>query len=442
MKRSLVLLLCLMLISNVFTGCGKSSDEGNKETESSSNDDLKTEEGKDSESSKQTEPTGELVFWTPFGGGDYEFMKQLVDDYNATSPNYTVEIVSKEWGTYYQGVNGALISQSGPDIFITHQSKLAELIPTQQLQNIKEIPNSIDWSEYNQSQLGGVTIDDVQYSVPLDTHALVMFYNNEYLERAGLKPEDLADISDMDSWNSIMDKLLGVIATDEHVLDVANSGGNTIQQFWTWYLLNVQDGGGYLNGNEVVMNSDAGIKAIDILIDWNEKGYLKNGIDDGASYDLFKSGKAAINFTGVWATGNYESNPDLDFGVMPIPAINGDQKTWGDSHTFGIPAYIEDGRKEAALLFADWINSNAVTWAKAGHVPAKTTVTESEEYKALPYRSDYADVVDMVVYYPSNEKLWSANDVAAKLVNTAFIGDISPSEALEMAKEEIEALMD
>lgn len=69
-------------------------------------------------------------------------------------------------------------------------------------------------------------------------------------------------------------------------------------------------------------------------------------------------------------------------------------------------------------------------------------MTESEEYLNLPYRSDYAKVVDQVVYYPSNEKLWSANDIAAKLINTAFIGDMTSQEALDMAKEEIEAIME
>jgi multiple sugar transport system substrate-binding protein len=436
MKKIMVWLLSLTLMMTVIAGCSNEQDNSNN-TGATTGDAANANETSDTNTTK-----GELVFWTPFGGGDYEFMKEMVDEYNSTSPEYTVEIVSKAWDTYYQGINGALISQSGPDVFITHQSKLAELIPTQQLQNIQEINSSIDWNEYNESQLAGVTVDDVQYAVPLDTHAAVMFYNNEILERANLTAEDLASANDMESWNNILEALLPVISQDEHVLDIANSGANTVQQFWSWYVLAVQDGGGYLEGDTVIMNDEPGVEALDILIDWKEKGYLKSGIDDGASYDIFKSGKAAINFTGVWATGNYETNPDLDFGVMPIPAINGQQKTWGDSHTFAIPSYVDGERQEAALYFADWINSHAVTWAKAGHVPAKKTVTESEEYLNLPYRSDYAKVVDQVVYYPSNEKLWSANDIAAKLINTAFIGDITSQEALDLAKEEIEAIME
>lgn len=385
--------------------------------------------------------TGELVFWTPFGGGDYEFMKSLVDDYNATNPDYTVEIVSKEWGTYYQGVNGALISESGPDVFVTHQSKLAELIPTQKLSDIKSIEAGVDWSTYNQSQIDAVTFNEIQYSIPLDTHALVMFYNNDILERANITKEDLSSVADLDSWNQILEDLSQVIEDNEHVLDIANSGENTVQQFWAWNVLNGQLGGKYIEDGEAVLNQPAGVQALEILIDWNEQGYLKNGIDDGSSYDIFKSGDAAINWTGVWATGNYEGNEDLNFGVMPIPGIVGEQKTWGDSHTFAIPNYIDENRKVAAMAFADWVNENAVTWAKAGHVPVKPSVLESDAYLELPYRSDYKEVLDLVEYYPESPLLWSANDMASIKVNEGFLGKYSAKEALDLAKKEIDQLI-
>lgn len=386
--------------------------------------------------------TGQLVFWTPFGGGDYEFMKQMVDEYNATSPDYTVEIISKEWGTYYQGINSALIANSGPDIFVAHQSKLAELIPTQKLQNVREIEAGVDWDSYAKPQIDAVTYDGTQYAVPLDTHAMVMFYNEDILGRAGVTAEDLAAVDSLDAFNAVLEKIAPVVEPDEHVVDVANSGGNTIQQFWLWYVLNAQAGGEYItDAGEAVLNSEQGAGALEIMIDWNEKGYLKNGIDDGSSYDIFKSGKAAINFTGVWATGNYETNEALNFGVMPVPAINGSKKTWGDSHTFALPTYIDGERKEAALAFADWINEHAVTWAKAGHVPVKEAVVQSEDYMAMPYRSDYKNVINDVVYYPSFEMLGSANDIASIKVNEAFLGKYSVQEALDKAAEEINALV-
>lgn len=420
MKKILSVLFAVMLCMSLLAGCGSKQK---------------------SQSSKKEEGTGKLVFWTPFGGGDFEFMKQMVDEYNATNPKFTVEIISKEWNTHYQGVNSALISNSGPDIFILHNSKIAEMIPTGKLADVSKINGNVDWSTYNQAQIDAVTVDGVQYAVPLDTHAMVMFYNMEILERAGVNKEDLKNVKDIESFNKILEKISQVVESDEHVLDIADSGDNVIQQFWTWYMLYSQAGGKYINNGESTINNEAGVSALNILIDWKDKGYLKPGIEDGASYDLFKSGKAAINFTGVWATGNYETNSDLKFGVIPVPAINGKQIAWGDSHTFAFPSYISEERKEAALAFADYINEHAVTWAKAGHVPVKKSVLNSDEYKAMPYRGDYAEVINFVKYYPTEKQIWPMNDIAQIKINQAFVGDLDSQEALNQAKAEIDDLI-
>ncbi|MEG0753698.1 MAG: extracellular solute-binding protein, partial [Angelakisella sp.] len=324
---------------------------------------------------------------------------------------------------------------------VLHQSKLAEFIPTGKLVKINEVNASVDWSGYNEAQLNSVKVGGTQYSIPLDTHALVMFYNKDILGRAGVTEADLKAVNSIESWEAILEKTHKVIKDNEHVLDVVSSGANTIQQFWTWYVLNAQAGGQYLDGKTAVLNSDAGVKALDLLKSWNKKGYIKNGIEDGTSYDLFKSGVAAIQFTGVWATGNYETAQNLKFGVMPIPAIVGQQKTWGDSHTIAVPNYISAEKQVAAVKFADWINDHAITWAKAGHVPAKKSVMASAEYKAMPYRSGYADVINQVVYYPANEKLGACTDLAAAKVSQAFSNDIDSKKALDEVKAEIDAVL-
>ncbi|MEM1483569.1 extracellular solute-binding protein [Oscillospiraceae bacterium PP1C4] len=426
MKKVLSSILALVILLSLFAGCGQNAAQP-----------MQQSQAPQAEKSEKKQ----LVFWVPFGGGDYDFMKKIVDSYNESNPKYSVELLSKDWDTYYQGVNSALIANNGPDILVAHQSKLAELIPTGKLKDITSIKSDINWKEYNESQLAGVITDGVQYAVPLDTHALVMFYNEDILARANVTEDDLRSVKNLESWNAILEKISKVIKDNEHVLDIANSGPNTIIQFWTWYLLNAQADGKYLVGNEAQLNSQAGVKALDILVDWNKKGYLKNGIEDGASYDIFKSGAAAINFTGVWATGNYETKKELNFGVMPIPTINGVQKTWGDSHTMTIPSYVSEERQIAALHFADWVCDHGIIWAQAGHVPSKKSVTESEEFKKLPYRSDYAEVINMVEYYPHNEHLGATIDLASLKVSECFNGEYDSQKALDLAKKEIDSLL-
>lgn len=432
MKKVISVLVAAGLIGSLMVGCGQSG--GTDSMSASGNTDNVTKVEKNEKK--------ELVFWAPFAGGDFEFMKSMVDEYNNSNPEYTVELLSKDWGdSYYQSINSALIANQGPDVFVLHQSRLAEFIPTNKLKEISDIDAGVDWSGYNEAPLESVTIEGVQYSIPLDTHALVMYYNKDILSRAGVEESDLQAVTSLEQWNVILDKINGVIEDNEHVLDVVSSGANLIQQFWTWYVLNAQGGGSFVDDNKAAINSPSGVEALNILRDWNEKGYIKNGIEDGTSYDIFKSGLAAIQFTGVWATGNYESAENLNFGVMPIPAINGTRKTWGDSHTMAVPKYISEERQIAAVQFADWINDHAITWAQAGHVPAKKAVLESQEYKDMPYRSDYASVINDVVYYPFNEKLYSCVDIASTKISQGFRGEMSDQEALDQAQKEMEKIL-
>ena len=381
-----------------------------------------------------------LVFWAPLSGGDFDFMNTIVGEYNATNPEYPVEFLSKDWGdTYYQSLNSSLMAESGPDVFVIHQSNLAGFIPTGKLADVSKIDAGVDWSKYNKAQLDSVKSGGAQYSVPLDTHALVLFYNKDILDRAGVTEDELRGVSSLDSWNAILDKIGAVVTPDEHVLDFATSGANTITQFWVWYVLTVQGGGVYMADGKSGMNSEAGVNAMQAMKDWHEKNYIKSGIEDATTYDLFKTGKAALNLTGVWSTGNYETAADLNFGVMPIPPIMGEKKTWGDSHTIGIPAYASDERKVAALKFADFVTDHSITWAKAGHVPSKPAVTESEEFKALPYRSNYTDVINDVVYYPACEQLSACNSIACTKISESFNGDSTAQEAMDAAAEEINA---
>ena len=74
-------------------------------------------------------------------------------------------------------------------------------------------------------------------------------------------------------------------------------------------------------------------------------------------------------------------------------------------------------------------------------MPAKKSVIESEEYLAMPYRSDYADAIDLAVYFPSSPILGPANTAASLKINEAFLGTYPSQEALDIAKDEIDALI-
>ncbi|MNN80565.1 hypothetical protein D3C81_1973120 [compost metagenome] len=80
-------------------------------------------------------------------------------------------------------------------------------------------------------------------------------------------------------------------------------------------------------------------------------------------------------------------------------------------------------------------------WAKAGHVPSKPSVLESEEYKALPYRASYATVMDIVKYMPDSTKLSAVNDTVLESLVEVNYGIKTVDEALAAAQKNADKIM-
>jgi multiple sugar transport system substrate-binding protein len=425
MKKKFSWFMVLLLLAiTVVSGC--SSSNSNSESKS--------------ENESGSTSVVNLKYWVPFSGGDGEFMEELVNEFNSTHEDIQVEMLNIEWDNYYTKLRTSLISKSGPDVAIAHASKLAELVPTGMVEPIDTVAGEagIDWATYTDNQVSAVTIDDKRYAVPLDTHALIMYYNKDYLGDAGLLDENENIVMDpgVDGFVSMLETLQGKLP--EGVFPFASNTDN-VYPFWTWYALNSQNGGSYIEDGKAAFNNEAGKQALQVLVDMVDKGVWPKNVTNG--YDLFKSGKSAVNFAGVWATGNYEKNEELNFGAVPFPTLFGEASAWGDSHTLILPVQDNTEKQVAAARFSDWLAENGAKWAVAGHVPSKQSVLDSEEYQSLEYRPGYAEVTQYVDYMPRSEKLWSANDIMIDNFTMLLNGKMTVEEALKKAENDVNNLL-
>ena len=145
----------------------------------------------------------------------------------------------------------------------------------------------------------------------------------------------------------------------------------------------------------------------------------------------------------MWATFLFEQTDGLDFDVLPIPTIFDEAATWGDSHTLVLPKETES-REEllASIQFADWLAENGKDWAIAGHVPVKETVLDDPAYQAMPFRSQYSEIVETVNFYPHHPKLWACNDIMVESLVKMLEGEFTAEEAIEDAATRINLLLD
>ncbi|SIQ77387.1 ABC transporter substrate-binding protein [Halanaerobium kushneri] len=384
-----------------------------------------------------------VEYWNLFGGGDAEFMDAIVEEFNATHDDINVDVTRLEWEEYYTKLKTATASGNGPDIAISHVTRVKELADEGLIVPLAELGESvgIKWSEYNTNILNGAEIDGEIYAVPLDTHPLVYYYNKDLLSEAGLLNEDGTPKIE----GSFKDYLAKLKADSSAKYPMTNWTKLTAEghyRVW-WSLYNQLDGSPVITGKEVTLDKEKAVEAIDWMKDLYDKEYSPLHSEYMENVNLFRNGEAASLLTGVWITGTLEETEGLNFGVIPMPEIFNNRSVWGDSHTLVIPYArdIDEEKQKAALTFAKWATDHGELWAKAGHIPSKNTVIEKEAFRNMPYRLDYVKAADYVKFDSAGAYTWGIRTEITTALSKVWNDQITAGEAVDEAVTAIERLI-
>lgn len=387
----------------------------------------------------------ELIFWSLFSGGEGGYMEGLVEQYNATNPKMTVRNVKLNWGEYYTKLMTAVSVGKGPDIGISHIAKLPELFDQKVVTPLDEYATAMgfDWSQVNQNTLQAATIDGKIYAVPLDTHPEVFFYNKTILRDAGLLNEndELVLPQDAEEFYQFMLDMKSKLPEGIYPLSFSSAGDDPWRIIWAMY--HQMDGAPVITSDlEIKLEKDKYVAALEYLKKFYDNGIIPVNLEDFYSYFMNMRG-AATFITGVWATSSLENIEGLEFGVQSFPVLFGKNAQWGDSHTFILPVKPDSNaeRMTEAMKFFDFVSKNSIVWASAGHVVANVNVLKSEEFAALPYRSDYADVANYVVFFEPNPFSYPIRGAMMQQIDAFLAGNQTAEEAYDNTIAEIEEII-
>ncbi|WP_026486736.1 ABC transporter substrate-binding protein [Caldanaerobius polysaccharolyticus] len=429
-------LVLVFVVTFMFTLSGCS----NKSSVTASKSQSKTSSASSSSSKIQ------VVYWNLFTGGDGDTMNEIVKEFNKEHPDIEVIARIQEWGTYYTKLQAAIAGGNAPDIAISHSSRLPELVDKKIVYSLDEYAKllNIDWSAFNQNILDSTIFNGQHYAIPLDAHPHILYYNKKLLKDVGLLGQDGKPIIEPgpDGFIKFLTQIKQKAPKGVITMALPSSGEDAYRTWWALY--NQLGGPGLLDqtGKKVIINNEQGRKAAEYILNFFKSGLVPINLQN--TYQLFQGGKAVLLPTGVWATAQFETTKNLDFGAMSFPQIFDKPATWADSHTFIIPVQKkgkDDKKIKAALTFANWVVQHGWMWSKAGHIPSVTSVTDSEEFKKLPYRSDYAKAASEAVFLPQSTKTWPIKDALVQDLDLIWAKKIPVDKGLEKAVQDMEKIL-
>lgn len=389
--------------------------------------------------------TVELEYWTLLSGGDGSRMNVLVEGFNNSQSDYHINTTVLPWGEpFYTKLKTSTHVGAGPDMATIHLSKISGMVKDNDLVSLT--PQTLDQHHYDQKNifprlLKQATRDGKVYALPLDTHALVLYYNKAILQQAGVIGDNgkLPAITNLDQFNSILQSVSD--KTDKQGVSM-ETNPNSYMGYRLWESMVIQMGGQIMDGGKYVYG-EKGEKALSAISHWFVDGYGTKNLDYVASTTEFMKGDSAFMINGVWEVPTLQAKQaegNDQFGIAPMPSFyNGDQSVWADSHAIAIPnnagKTISEEKLNGVLEFANYVNQHAIEWGKGGHIPAYAPEVNSTEYQSLPFVRDFAaTTAQHIVYDPDGWYNGAAGPMqasAAKFFPAALIGQLSVKDALK-----------
>ncbi|MBD8068660.1 extracellular solute-binding protein [Bacillus sp. PS06] len=407
MKKAVLMFSLLFMFAMALSGCSSSSSGSSK---------------------------NEILFWNVFTGPDGENMKQIVDAYNKTNPEFKIKNVSIEADDMYTKIPTVVNSGKGiPDLTVVHAERIKQFVDNEMLATYDDVLADFpDISEDNYVPAGW-NIGDIngsRYSVPLDVHSFVLYYNKELLEKYA--PNALDD--NVVTFDEI--RTAGEVSKNDGVV------GTVVTWTRPTFLSIYHQLGGDItsDGETPTLNTPEAKEALELLKGLvDDKITNKDGEDAG---QLFKSNKAIFYPEGIWMQNSLNDVESLDWGITNFPQVSPDNiVNWTSSHQFVM--FKDESRSEEKIKgmmdFLDYIRENSLPWAQAGQNPASLSTLENPEFKELPHSFLIEDpeLQKSLKIFDYKYNGFVAEEVD-KLVGDAIFGKLDIDEGLQKAQKAVE----
>jgi len=432
-KLTIIVLVMLLLVASAFAGCTKT-----EETPSVAE---ATESGTTSENEVAVTEPVTIKFMTfsanPESGISLDGIKA---EFEAQNPNITVEIETLGYNDYFTALQTKFLGKDAPDCFETNFENFVAYADQGLLANLEDsiASSGIDLSILNQETVKAFNLDDTQYGLPYSFSNVVLIYNKELFDQAGL------DYPTSDwTWDDVDEAGAVIRALGEDIY-----GYYQPIQFYEFFKAVAQNGGSILNEDKTafVVNSPQNVETLEhMMARINDTNIMPTEVQMGGmgDWDLFLSGRLGMLINGVWAFPTFTEQAEFEWDIAVEPG-----NTQKATHFFanGLAVYAESEKQEAAFKWISFLSSSEEmaqfrldnNWELSpslyeGILDEYTKVTPPENKEAVFESLNYLITTPAIVEFSMTA------DIIGQQLSAAASGEKTAQEALDDAQAELES---
>ncbi|MDR8413628.1 sugar ABC transporter substrate-binding protein [Nonomuraea sp. 3-1Str] len=450
-KRVAAALLCGLLAGTTLTACGGS------------------ETGKPAGGDAGGQVTLDYWLWDDNQLASYQ---ACADAFHQANPNITVKLTQTAWAQYWQNLTTQLAAGEAPDVWTNQVSYYPQFVSSRQILDIQPYVDAdkVDLSQYQDGLADLWTKDGKRYGLPKDWDTEAVVYNTEQLDKAGIKPDELADLTWNPTDGGTFEHLIAKLTVDDKGrngldpdFDKDNVAVYGYQPEWNdgsqgqngWGELAAANGWTYLDknpwGTRFTYDDPKLIETISWYKKMTDKGYAPRfdkqstlGIDA-----VMNSGRAALTIAGSWTINTYMGEgAKQKFALAPLPVGPvGSRKSAINGLSDAIWAGTED--KDAAWKWVKYLGSAACQDVVAGNAVVFPAIRTSAEKALAAHKAKGRDVQVYVDYtktpggtflLPITDHGTEISQIVQDALQAVILGQIEPAEALKKANQQVNGL--
>lgn len=366
-------------------------------------------------------------------------LQKMVDAFQTANPSITVKVQTAAYADYFTALQARVTGGDAPDVYELDYQNFVGYASKGQLLDLTSYAsaNAAVTARYYPKAYTAFAYKGVQYGLPESFSGVVLFYNKDLFDKAGLAYPN-------SSWTWKEEA-----AAAEKLTDKANDvwGEYSPITYNEFYKTAAQNGGSFFGADgSVTVNSPACVEALQYMIDAQNKGWQPTDADLAgvANEDVFKQGKIALLTTGIWLFDTIaKSDVKWDIAVEP-------GNTQKANHFFANAVVVSKDSKhqDAAWKWSSFLTSDP-TAAKirvdaSWELPALQDQWLFDSYLKKTPPANRAAVFEALknpVTPPIIAQQQKMQDDIDALFDKVKSGDLTPQQALDQAKTDIEALI-